>query len=81
MLHYLYDLENYMNFKLINKKDGALLTTGSKQELMHFIKCRKLDRLAVTIEKFDDEPSYHTTVPITEDTPPKPGFFKRVFGK
>lgn len=69
-----------MKFTLKNKVTQEVLCIGTKQECMHFIKCRKLNRDEVYFETNNEEPAYHTTVPITEDDPPKKiPFFKRMF--
>lgn len=70
-----------MKLQLKNKKTDEVLYTGTKQECMHFLKVRKLNRQDITIEKFDSTPSYHTAVPVTEDAPVKTPLFKRIFGR
>ena len=68
-----------MNFVLKNRL-GEELFVGTKQECMHFIKCRKYNRQEVTLDKLDNKPAYHNTSMVVEDTPPpKKPFFKRFF--
>ena len=70
-----------MKMQLKNKNTDEVLYTGTKQQCMHFLKCRKLDRQAVELTVLDNTPSYHTAVPVTEDAPVKTPFFKRIFGR
>lgn len=70
-----------MNFILKNKATGEKLHTGTKQECMHFIKCRKYNRHDIVLEPLDNEPTYHNTSMVTEEEPPKKPFFKRLFSK
>ena len=71
-----------MKFAIKNKEDGRILYTGTKQECMHHIKRNRLDRQTISLDIFDNKPTYHTTVPVVEDKePPKQPFFKRLFSK
>jgi len=64
----------------VQDKNNQILYTGTKQDCMHFIKRKKINRQEITIQKFDDTPTPHVTIPVTSDTPPPtPGFFKRFF--
>ena len=68
-----------MTFTLKDKNNKKLFT-GTKQECMHFIKCRKYSRHEVTLEPHPNTTKPHYTVPVTsEPTPKKAGFFKRIF--
>lgn len=76
-----------MNFTLTDK-NNAVLFNGSKQECMHFIKRRALNRAEITLQLSEDhKPSAHYTVPIEPIEEPhskgavrKP-FYKRIFSK
>jgi len=76
-----------MNFTLTDK-NNTVLFNGSKQECMHFIKRRALNRTEITLQLSEDyKPSVHYTVPIESMEPTnskgartKP-FYKRIFGK
>ena len=58
---------------------NQILFTGTKQDCMHFIKRRTYNRQEITVQKFDDTPVAHYTVPVTaEAAPPKP-LWKRIF--
>jgi hypothetical protein len=70
-----------MNFTVKNKSNDEILFAGTKQECMHFIKCRKYNRQEISIQELDAEPAYHTTIPVVEETPPPKPFFKRIFGR
>jgi hypothetical protein len=67
-----------MNF-IVKDKNNNTLCTGTKQDCMHFIKRRGLNRQEVTINTFDTKPAPHYTVPVTSELPEPKGFFKRIF--
>lgn len=68
-----------MKFTLKDKNNNTLFT-GTKQECMHFIKCRKLNRQEIKLESFKtDEPAVHYTSPIEEVAQIKKPFYKRLF--
>jgi hypothetical protein len=80
----------------VNTLNNDILFTGTKQECMHFIKCSKLNRKEITIQKLEhksipseeipveeiyNKPMPHATIPITEDNPPPIPLYKRIFTK
>jgi hypothetical protein len=70
-----------MNFTLKDNNNKTLFT-GTKQDCMHFIKRRALDRQSINFEPLgNSEPAPHYTVPIVNADQPKKGLFKRIFTK
>lgn len=69
-----------MNF-VVKDLNNTILFTGTKQDCMHFIKRRHLNRLEISVSSLDAEPAYHTTSPVVEDVPPPKPFFKRLFSR
>jgi hypothetical protein len=72
-----------MIFSIIHK-NGDKLFTGTKNDCMHYIKCRKLDKTLISIKAFPvklntvEEEVYSTTsIPDQKS----PSFFKRMFTK
>ena len=66
-----------MKFKLTYQDTTYV---GTKQECMHYIKCRKFPRAEVLLEKVKDSaPTEHYTVPVTAEVAKKKSFFKRMF--
>jgi len=59
--------------------NNNILFTGAKQECIHFIKLNKLNRREVTIEKLNDNPAPHYTIPITDDTELPQMFDKKIY--
>jgi hypothetical protein len=70
-----------MNFTVKNKVSDEVLFTGTKQDCMHFIKRRCLNRQEISVQTLNAEPAYHTTSPVVEDAPPPKPFFKRLFNR
>ena len=63
----------------VHDLQGKKLFTGTKQDCMHFIKCRKLDHREVSIAAVTAEPEV-TEIKTTAPIEAKPqGFFKRLF--
>jgi len=65
---------------VLKDKNNQTLFTGTKQDCMHFIKRRALNRSEITLESVKDtQPAPHYTIPVTADPQPKKGWIKRIF--
>jgi len=61
--------------------NNNILFEGAKQECIHFIKLNKINRREITIQKLNDKPTAHYTIPITQNTKIPDPFFKPNFGQ
>jgi len=69
-----------MKLQVKNKNNNEILFTGTKQDCMHFIKRRAIDRHEIKIEsvKVTEPIESYTTTSVEE---PKKGFFTRIWNK
>jgi len=69
---------------VLKDKNNQTLFTGTKQDCMHFIKRRALNRSEITLESVKGtQPALHYTVPQDQDEPNTKGkkvnWYKRIF--
>jgi len=67
-----------MKFTVQDAQNHTLFT-GTKQECIRFAKRKKLNKQEITLEKFDDTPAPHYTIPITAEEDIPESFFNKIF--